>query len=255
VKIDPATGAFSGKAWGENIGWINFAPNGKPVKTSWRPPKPDLIVSSITAPDIADAGSSIIITDITMNNGAGAAPESTTAYYLSTDQMLDSADILLYGRPVPALAGGASNAGENYAVTIPPYPPLGNCYLIAQADYFKNVIEENENNNTTSKPITITVFGLIQPNGGEMIPTGSVYTIQWSPGAQTVTYDLLYSTNAGKKWNVISRGVAGSSFNWTVPKTRNSLTKCLVKVIGYNSAGNKIAEDISPATFTIQGTK
>jgi len=34
--IDPATGVFSGYAWGENIGWINFAPATGGVKTAWR---------------------------------------------------------------------------------------------------------------------------------------------------------------------------------------------------------------------------
>ncbi|MEW6054836.1 MAG: CARDB domain-containing protein [Nitrospirota bacterium] len=262
VTIDPATGAFSGKAWGENIGWINFAPNGKPLKTSWRPPKPDLVVTSLSAPDTAAPGEEIIITDTTMNNGLGSAPESTTGYYLSTDASLDSGDIFLYSRPVDALDAGTSSVGGNYHVTIPPYPPMGNCFIIAKADWSDSIVEEAENNNTNSKPITIAtvaVFELIKPNGGEIIPSQSVYTIQWSPSAQTVTYDLLFSIDAGKKknwkWEIIAGGVSGASFNWTVPKTKKDLPNCLVKVIGYDSAGNKVAEDVSAATFTIQGTK
>jgi len=255
VKINPATGAFSGKAWGENIGWINFAPNGKPIKTSWRPPRPDLVVTSLSAPDIADPGMEIIITDTTTNNGPGSAPECTTGYYLSTDTSLDSGDIFLYSRPVAALAAGASSIGENYAVTIPPYPPMGNCYIIAKADWSDVIVEETDNNNTNSKPITITVSGLIQPNGGEVIPSGSVYTIQWSPSAKTATYDVFYSNNGGKKWSRISKNVTALSLDWTTPRTRKSLTNCLVKVIGYDSAGNKVAEDISESTFTIQGTR
>src|SRR4030042_6890285 len=107
-----------------------------------------------------------------MNNGPGSAPESTTGYYLSTDNSLDSEDIFLYSRLVPALDAGASSVGGNYAVTIPPYPPLGNCYIIAKADLSDAIVEETENNNTNSRPITIaavTVFGLIQPNCGEII--------------------------------------------------------------------------------------
>jgi len=258
VKIDTATGAFSGKAWGENIGWINFAPNGKPIKTSWRPPKPDLVVSSLSTPDTAAPGEEIIITDTTMNNGLGSAAESVTGYYLSTDNSLDSEDIFLYSRFVAALAAGASSVGGNYAVTIPPYPPMGGCYIIAKADLSDAIVEETENNNTTSKPITIAavaVFELIQPNGGEIIPSQSVYTIQWSPSAQTVIYDLFYSTNGGKSWSRIAKKVTALSLDWTAPRTRKSLTNCLVKVIGYGSSGNKVAEDISATTFTIQGTK
>jgi len=38
VAIDPATGEFSGKAWGENIGWITFRSTGAVsygITTSW----------------------------------------------------------------------------------------------------------------------------------------------------------------------------------------------------------------------------
>jgi uncharacterized membrane protein len=258
VKIDSTTGAFSGMAWGENIGWINFAPSGKAIKTSWSPPKADLVVSSLSAPDTAAPGEEIIITDTTMNNGLGSAAESATGYFLSTDNSLDSEDIFLYSRLVPALDAGGSSVGGNCAVTIPPYPPMGDCYIIAKADLSDVIVEDAENNNTTSKPITIapvSVFGLIQPNGGEVIQSGSVYTIQWSPSAKTATYDVFYSNNGGKKWSRISKNVTAFRLDWTVPRTRKSLTNCLVKVIGYDSAGNKVAEDISESTFTIQGTR
>jgi len=36
VWINPNSGEFSGYAWGENVGWINFVPKGVPVETSWR---------------------------------------------------------------------------------------------------------------------------------------------------------------------------------------------------------------------------
>jgi hypothetical protein len=38
VRIDPPTGYFSGRAWGENIGWVTFAsgpPIASTVRTSW----------------------------------------------------------------------------------------------------------------------------------------------------------------------------------------------------------------------------
>jgi hypothetical protein len=179
VTIDPATGAFSGKAWGENIGWINFAPNGKPIKTSWRPPKPDLVVTSLSAPDTASPGEEIVITDTTMNSGLGSSPESTTGYYLSTDASLDSEDIFLYSRPVSALDASASSVGENYHVTIPPYPPMGNCYIIAKADFSGAIIEDAESNNTNTKPITIATVTVpditcsLTPSGAIVLADGS----------------------------------------------------------------------------------
>jgi hypothetical protein len=50
VTIDPLTGYFSGRAWGENIGWVSFSP-GAPLdstaRTSWcdgapNPPGPGI---------------------------------------------------------------------------------------------------------------------------------------------------------------------------------------------------------------------
>jgi hypothetical protein len=103
--------------------------------------------------------------------------------------------------------------------------------------------------------LPLAVVALIKPNGGEIIPSGSQYTIQWTAPSNAVRFKLLYSTNSGKKWEVISRHVTGSSYVWKVPKTKNDLSQCLVKVVGFDSAGNKIGKDISDATFTIKGTK
>jgi hypothetical protein len=44
-----ACGEFDGMAWGENIGWINFRPEGSVIKTSWVSPTD--AVAPVTAPD------------------------------------------------------------------------------------------------------------------------------------------------------------------------------------------------------------
>jgi uncharacterized protein GlcG (DUF336 family) len=99
------------------------------------------------------------------------------------------------------------------------------------------------------------VVTLIKPNGGESIPSGSQYTIQWKAPSIAVRFKLLYSTNSGKRWEIIERRVRGLSYVWRVPKTKNDLSQCLVKIVGFDSAGNKIGKDISDATFTIKGTR
>jgi hypothetical protein len=99
------------------------------------------------------------------------------------------------------------------------------------------------------------VVTLIKPNGGENIPSGAPFNIQWSAPANAVKFDLLYSTNGGKKWEPISTGLTGSSYDWPVPGKKNSVSKCVVKVIGYDSSGNNIGEDISDGMFTILGTR
>ena len=45
------------------------------------------------------------------------------------------------------------------------------------------------------------------------------------------------------------------SYNWKVPCPINNKTKSLVKVIGYNSLGNVVGQDVSNSTFTIEVVK
>lgn len=52
---------------------------------------PDLQVSAFSAPATAGAGATISVTDTTRNQGGGAAPASTTRFYLSANNVLDAA--------------------------------------------------------------------------------------------------------------------------------------------------------------------
>ncbi len=68
----------------------------------------DLVVTAMTVPLKAGAGTSIVVADTTSNQGAGAVAASTTRFYLSVNAQLDASDLLLTGaRAVPALAAGA----------------------------------------------------------------------------------------------------------------------------------------------------
>jgi subtilase family serine protease len=63
----------------------------------------DLAISSFSAPTSATVGATIQVTDTTKNLGAGTAPGSTTAFFLSINTTLSADDILLGSRPVPQL--------------------------------------------------------------------------------------------------------------------------------------------------------
>ena len=123
---------------------------------------PDLIVSSMTVfpTTISLSGASgphINVTETTRNQGAGTAIATTTKYYLSTNPTFDaSSDVWLASRGVPLLMTGASSAGPQTAVTIPPGTASGNYYVLAVADADNTVAELNENNNVMAKPLTIT---------------------------------------------------------------------------------------------------
>jgi subtilisin family serine protease/uncharacterized membrane protein len=127
---------------------------------------PDLVTAALTAPAVAGAGQSITVSETTKNQGGGAAAGSTTRYFLSSNSVLDAADVALASRPVPALAPGASSSGSA-VVAIPQSTAAGTWYLLATADAAGEVPEDVETNNTSSRSIQIgsdlTVAALSAP--------------------------------------------------------------------------------------------
>jgi hypothetical protein len=99
----------------------------------------------------------------------------------------------------------------------------------------------------------ITQVTVITPNGGEVVPSGGTYAICWKEPLNAVKFDLKYSTNNGTSWNFI-KGVTGlNCTHWEgIPVVIANKKKCRVKVIGYDSNGVKIGEDISDKPFTIE---
>jgi hypothetical protein len=101
---------------------------------------------------------------------------------------------------------------------------------------------------STAKCIT-----LLTPNGGEMIPSGSNYDIQWDPTPEAVSFDLFYSLDNGVSWPLIKKDEKNTIYSWTVPKTIGNKRTCFVRVIGYNATRTKkIGSDTSDKPFTIE---
>lgn len=114
---------------------------------------PDLVVSAATAPARAVAGLPIDVTETTQNSGTGNAAASVTAIYLSTNTLLDSADVRLGSRSVPTLGPGGTSV-KTTSVTLPTIS-AGTWYLIVSADDERTITETVETNNT--RAITILV--------------------------------------------------------------------------------------------------
>ena len=93
---------------------------------------------------------------------------------------------------------------------------------------------------------------LIFPNGGEVIPSGSIYVIQWNAPMQAVSFTLQYSINNGTTWENIASGVEGASYNWNVPTPIYNKSTCLVKIIEYDISGVPIDKDVSDSKFIIE---
>jgi subtilase family serine protease len=115
---------------------------------------PDLSVSALIAPSSAAAGSTIIVSDTTRNDGSAAGP-TTTRFYLSADATLGAGDVLLGSRAVPALGLSEVSTGS-VALTIPSGTAAGTYYVIAQADGDAVIAELVETNNVKTRSISVT---------------------------------------------------------------------------------------------------
>jgi subtilase family serine protease len=107
---------------------------------------PDMTISSFFGAVPLGSGGSITITETTKNVGGGSAGASTTRYYFSPNNTLDSSDTVIGSRSVPALATGATNT-QTSTLTIPSGLATGTYYLIAQSDADNAVVETYETNN------------------------------------------------------------------------------------------------------------
>jgi subtilase family serine protease len=116
----------------------------------------DLTVSAIAVPGTAAAGATVTATDTVKNIGGGAAPGSTTRFYLSANLSLDGSDVRVGSRAVAELAPGAADAGPA-ALAIPAQTTAGNYFIIAVADGDTAVSETSESNNTRPGGIRITI--------------------------------------------------------------------------------------------------
>ncbi|HEU5321354.1 MAG TPA: CARDB domain-containing protein, partial [Methylomirabilota bacterium] len=158
---------------------------------------PDLMVTSMTVPATATAGAPVTVTDTTLNAGAGAAGATTTRYYFSTNPVLDSADVEIGSRALPALAAAASHTGSA-TVTIPAGTAPGTYYVVAKVDADGVVGETQEGNNTFSRSVQLgpdlVIAGLTAPpSAGAGTPlTVTDTTLNTGGGPATATTTSFY---------------------------------------------------------------
>jgi subtilisin family serine protease/subtilase family serine protease len=117
---------------------------------------PDLVVTALTAPSSAVAGTSVSASDTTKNQGGDTAPISATSFYLSTNSTLDAGDLYLTAREVSTLGPGLSQSGSA-TVPIPASTAAGTYYIIAKGDGENAIAEAQETNNTRARSISIQV--------------------------------------------------------------------------------------------------
>jgi subtilase family serine protease len=162
----------------------------------------DLTVSTFTAPSKGGAGTSISVSDTTINQGAGPVASSATRFYLSANSVLDSGDTLLSAsHSVPSLDAGISHTAST-TVTIPANQATGSYYLIAKADGDSQVPESQESNNTGLRTFQIgpdlavpNLSGPSQATAGAPFVVTDTTTNQGGGAAGGSTVAFYLSTN------------------------------------------------------------
>jgi subtilase family serine protease len=119
----------------------------------------DLTVLSVTAPAVGAPGANVSVTHVVRNlaPASAGAPATVSRLFLSSDALLDGADVQLGADvPVGPLAGLAQ-ASVVRSVQIPPATAPGLYRIIAEANATGTVVEADPANNTraTATPIIV----------------------------------------------------------------------------------------------------
>jgi subtilisin family serine protease len=162
----------------------------------------DVIVSSLSAPGSAAAGSPLAVSATTKNQGTGTAGPSTTRFYVSRNTLVDPGDVLLPEmHAVPSLAPGAS-ATVSMSLGLPADLGAGIYYLMAKADADDVLFENQESNNASARMLTVgpdlivstlTVPGVAAP--GAAVTASYAVRNQGTSQAAASTLRFFWSAN------------------------------------------------------------
>lgn len=133
--------------------------------------RPDLVETSISNPPSSiTIGGNFSVTDTVVNQGNGPANNLTIKFYLSSDNVITTSDILLTGsRSVASLLSGQSSSGTTSVII--PSVLAGTYYLGVCADPGNSIVESSETNNCIASATQITITG---PDLVETLVSGPV---------------------------------------------------------------------------------
>jgi len=116
---------------------------------------PDLAVPFFIPPLLlSKGGNDFVVHDTTENLGTLPAGESVTRYFVAVAPITDWREAQVVGeRPVPALEPAADSEVANLPFRLPAGLPEGRLYLAACADADGQVIETDESNNCSYRPV------------------------------------------------------------------------------------------------------
>jgi CARDB len=116
----------------------------------------DLVISTITPPVASvNKGAKLVMEATVKNQGNTVAAANYMFLYLSTDNIFNTSKIA--GRvSIKQLAPNETQL-VTFTYSVPVTLTAGNYYMRFEADYFNDIMEDNENNNTAISSQTITV--------------------------------------------------------------------------------------------------
>lgn len=92
---------------------------------------------------------------------------------------------------------------------------------------------------------------LLAPDGGEIVPAGSLFSILWQAPETAVRFAFEYSADGGKSWEKIAGEGFGSQFDWSVPAAAGGSEAALVRITAFDAAGETVGSDLSDAFFIL----
>ena len=212
-----------------------------PSGTSWRDSGQSVSVSATASSGYAfstwsgDLSSSANPSSMTMNG-----PKRVTANF-SQNQHTLTVSISPSGAGTVSKSPEKSTYGYGDQVTLTATPSL--------AYVFNNWTGGATG---TTNPVTLTINGnktvtaffstpaVLAPQGGLVIPSGSLYAIRWNAPSRAVQFGLSYSTDNGATWSPIADGIKTMSYNWEVPTPPGNSRKCRVRIISYDDLRRKV---------------
>jgi subtilisin family serine protease len=103
-----------------------------------------------------------------------------------------------------------------------------------------------------------TVLNFLAPTAGAILPSGSVFAVDWDPFPGAATYRVTYSLNGGTTWVVATddlgtpaTALVDDRLDWRVPVAVTTTSRCLLAVTGYDAGGVLLRTLKSPA-FTVE---
>jgi hypothetical protein len=142
----------------------------------------------------------------------------------------------------------ASNvSGSTYSWDIPTTTTPGTNYKVKIYSTVDGALKDFSDANFTIAASAGTFVTIIQPNGGEVLQTGSSYLISWNDDLPEAVNIELWK--GGSFNSTIQNNATGSTFSWNIPSGQTTGTNYKVKI--YSTLDNTI-KDFSDGNFTIE---